>query len=55
MVADIQGGAGYLVDLYRTPPRESDPVLINSTGASDAAAVDLYVPAAAAAAPQPLP
>ena len=39
MVADIQGGAGYLVDLYRTPPRESDPVLINSTGASDAAAV----------------
>ena len=39
MVADIQGSAGYLVDLYRTPPRESDPVLINSTGASDAAAV----------------
>lgn len=39
MVADLQGGAGFLVDLYRTPPRESDPVLINSTGASDAAAV----------------
>lgn len=39
MVADIQGSAGFLVDLYRTPPRESDPVLINSTGASDAAAV----------------
>ncbi|WP_440958487.1 hypothetical protein ACFELO_14540 [Oceanicaulis sp. LC35] len=39
MVADIQGSAGYLVDLYRTPPRESDPVLINSTGASDAAAI----------------
>ena len=39
MVADIQGSAGYLVDLYRTPPRESDAALINSTGANDAAAV----------------
>lgn len=39
MVADIQGSAGYLVDLYRTPPRESDPALINSTGDNDAAAV----------------
>ena len=39
MVADIASGVGYLADLYRTPPRESDPALINSTAASDAAAV----------------
>lgn len=39
MVADIQGSAGSLVDLYRTPPRGSDPALISSTGANDAAAV----------------
>ncbi|VXC89553.1 conserved hypothetical protein [Oceanicaulis sp. 350] len=39
MVADIAGGAGYLADLYRTPPRESEPALINTTSARDAAAV----------------
>ena len=39
MVADIASGVGYLADLYRTPPRESDPARINSTAASDAAAV----------------
>ena len=39
MVADIAGGAGYLADLYRTPPRDSEPALINSTSARDAAAV----------------
>jgi hypothetical protein len=39
MVADIAGGAGYLAVLYRTPPRESEPALINSASARDAAAV----------------
>lgn len=39
MVADIAGGAGYLADLYRTPPRDSEPALINTTSARDAAAV----------------
>lgn len=39
MVADVLGGAGYAADLYRTPPRDSEPALINTTSARDAAAV----------------